>query len=357
MTDQNAEKPSDNTQEVEQETAQLEKAPDATNVRNASGAEKTAAFESNKQIFRSITDVLAIPDGATYEECKVRQNAYEQAPVQSFGICFDDGSVETVKGIEPARKQEHKDQLAIRDDYLNRERQKPTPQDGQTISLKQLLEDYKTPFMDTYERSKNLKDGEPGKSKTLEEVIDRLRNCPWADQIMIKFDSRAENTEYRNTDSTIIIRPQDPPEKQIENFAHEGYHATHQFLSKLYEHGKQTKQDFVDIWLQGEVNAMLTETRVFHELGLKGNPPKFGYIHNSGKPDSINIEQYVQANGELGLREFLRTNQPEGRGAVPYGQHYADFYDSYILNFERNKPAVEQYINQWVQSGKKRGDI
>jgi hypothetical protein len=357
MTEQQPEKRIDQAQEGKRETNQLDKPPDAAEVRNATASDKQAAFASNKQIFRSITDVLAIPDGVSCEEAKARQVAYEQKPIESFGICFDDGSVETVKGIEPARKPEQGEKLAIRDDYLNRERQKPTPHDGQTLTLKQLFEDYKTPFMDAYERSRNLKNGEPGKSKTLEEVVDRLKDCPWTDQITIRFDSSADNTEYRNTDSAIVIRPQDPPETQIENFAHEGYHATHQFLSKLYEHGKQTKQDFVNIWLQGEVNAMLTETRVFHELGLNGDPPKFSFIRSDGKPDSFNIEQYVKANGEPGLREFLRTNQPGGRNAVPYGKHYADFYDSYISNFERNEPAVEQYINRWVRSGNSRGDI
>lgn len=250
------------------------------------------------------------------------------------------------------------EKLALRDDYLNRsELNKLFPKDGDNLTLKQVLEDYKTPFMDAYERSKTLKDGDPGKSKTLEDVVDRLKACPWADQIRIRFDSRADHPEYRNADSTIVIRPRDQPERQIENFAHEGYHATHQFLSNLYEHGKQTKQDFVDIWLQGEVNAMLTEANVFNELRLKGDPPKFSYILSSGKSDSINIEQFVKTNGERGLREFLRIHQPEGRDAIPYGEHYSSFYSSYILRFEQNKPVVDRYTKQWVQSGHASNDI
>ncbi|MBZ0188164.1 MAG: hypothetical protein K8F91_18085 [Candidatus Obscuribacterales bacterium] len=48
--------------------------------------------------------------------------------------------------------------------------EKLTPKDGDHLTLIQLLNDYRTPFIDAYERSKQLKDGEPGKSKTLEEV-------------------------------------------------------------------------------------------------------------------------------------------------------------------------------------------
>lgn len=235
--------------------------------------------------------------------------------------------------------------------------EKPTPKDGQDLLLKQILEDYKTPFIDAYERSKCLNDEQPGKSKTLEQVVDRLKAVPWTDQIRVKFDSKADNTEYRNADSTIVIRPQDRPDQQIENFAHEAYHASHQFMSKLYDHGKLNKQDFVNTWLQGEVNAMLTETRVFNELGRKGEPPNFNYVRSDGKPDSINIEQYVKETGEQGLREFLRANQPQGRSATPYGQHYAGFYDSYISNLEQNKTVV-QYIKKWlVRGGRSRADI
>lgn len=277
-----------------------------------------------------------------------------------FATGFDFAQAENIYGKDGSDLLAYKPNQSDASDKIqiaDKPHEKLIPKDGQTITLKQLLNDYQTPFMDAYERSKHLKDGDPGKSKALEDVVDRLKDCPWADQIRIKFDSKADNTEYRNTDSTIIIRPQDPPDKQIENFAHEGYHATHQFLSKLYDHGKLSKQDFVNTWLQGEVNSMLTEVKVFHELGLTGEPPKFHYIRSDGKPDSIDVEQYAKEHGEQGLREFLRTNQPKGHNAVPYGQHYANFYGSYISNFDRNKPAVEQYIKQWVQSGRARGDI
>jgi len=252
------------------------------------------------------------------------------------------------------------EKLALRDDYLNRsELNKLVPKDGDNLPLKQVLEDYKTPFMDAYERSKTLKDGVPGKSKTLEDIVDRLRDCPWADKIHIKFDSRADNTEYDNLHSTITIRPQDTREKQIENFAHEGFHATHQFLSKLYDHGIVSKKDFVNIFLAGEVRSMLTEIKVHQELNHKeGGPPAFGFIRtDNGEKDHILISDYVIKHGEKGLHEFLRTAQPSSPNSKPYGEHYAGFYDSYRLNFQQNKPLTEQLINRWVQSRHERSEI
>ena len=251
------------------------------------------------------------------------------------------------------------EKLALRDDYLNRsELNKLVPKDGDNLPLKQVLEDYKTPFMDAYERSKNLKDGDPGKSKTLEDVVDRLRDCPWADKIHIKFDSRADNTEYDELASTITIRPQDSAKTQTENFAHEGFHATHQFLSKLYDHGIVSTKEFEDIFMRGEVDSMLTEAKVQQELNKNGEPAKFFYYRaDNGQRDFIEIRQYANQNGEQGLLEFLRTAKPASKNAKPYGEHYASFYNSYSSNFQKNKPAVDQYIKQWVQSGHKRDDI
>lgn len=356
MTEPQAEKRIDQTQEGQQEANQLDKPPDAAKVRNATASDKQAAFDSNKQIFRSITDVLAIPDGATYEEAKARQIAFEQKPVESFGICFEDGSVETVKGIEPARQQENREQIAIRDDYLNRERQKPTPHDGQTLSLKQLFEDYKTPFMDAYEHSKNLKDGQPGKSKTLEEIVDRLKDCPWADKVRIQFQVHPQNPEYSNLKSTITIDLADSPERQVEVFAHEAFHATHQFLSRQYDHGKLAENVFVNMWLAGEVESMLTETKVHQELGHSGERPKFRYVQN-GEVRPIDIEDYVNKHGKEGFVELLRTVQPTGQHSEPYGHHYAKSYQDYVRLFDQNKAPVESYIQNWVKSGHQRDDI
>ena len=249
------------------------------------------------------------------------------------------------------------EKLALRDDYLNRYELKPLlPIDGQTMTLHEALQVFNTPFMDAYEHSKKLKEGEPGKSKTLEAVVDRLKACPWAEQIRIKFDSKASNPEYDNLTSTITIRPQDNSGKQVENFAHEAFHSTHQFLSKLYDHGMVKPKDFENIWLEGEVDSMLTEVRTHRELGLNGDSPRFNYLRN-GREEHIDIRDYVNKYGRQALLEFLRTAQPTGEGAKPYGEHYSSFYERYTENFEKNKPAVQKYIQQWVQSGHRREDI
>ncbi|MBZ0184659.1 MAG: hypothetical protein K8F91_00305, partial [Candidatus Obscuribacterales bacterium] len=139
--------------------------------------------------------------------------------------------------------------IAVSDEQLNRHelkswRELQVPKDGQSITLKQILEDYKTPFIEAYNHSKQLKEGQSGKSKTLEDIVDRLRGCPWADDIQIKLDRKESNPEYDPERNTMTINPEDTPETQIELFSHEAYHATHQFLHKMYGGLVLGKQEF-----------------------------------------------------------------------------------------------------------------
>lgn len=235
-------------------------------------------------------------------------------------------------------------------------KEKLVPKDGDHLTLKQLLNDYKTPFIDAYEHSKHLKDGEPGKSKTLEEVVDRLKPCPWTDQIWIDFKFKPDNPEYSNEKSTITIDTSDSPQKQIENFAHEAFHATHQFLSKQYDSGKISQADFVNTWLNGEVSSMLVEAKVHQDLHLGGEEPRFKFV-SDGKMESIKIADFVKEHGQDGFKEFLRSHQPTGRNAEPYGQHYAKSYDNYLKFFEQNKSSVNKLLETWVKSGHKRDQL
>ncbi len=85
-------------------------------------------------------------------------------------------------------------------------------------------------------------------------------------------------------------------------------------------------------------------------------PPRFNYQHN-GHEEHIDIQEYVKERGRQSLLEFLRTAQPTGKGAKPYGEHYSSFYERYKENFEKNTSAVQKYLAQWVQSGHRRQDI
>lgn len=152
---------------------------------------------------------------------------------------------------------------------------KLSPKDGDSISLRELLTDYKTPFIDAYEKSKHLQDDELGKSKTLESVVDRLKGCPWAEKINVNFDSNVENPEYDPVKSTITIRPQDSPAKQIEMFVHEATHATHQALAQMYLGTEPLiREQYAETLGQIETLTFKNEIGVHNELtAAMGAPP------------------------------------------------------------------------------------
>lgn len=223
--------------------------------------------------------------------------------------------------------------------------------------MKQLLNDYRTPFIDAYEWSRRLREGELEKSRKLESVIDRLKDCPWAEDIRIKFDAGADNPDYSNHGNTITIRPQDPPERQTENFAHEAHHATRQFLFALYGGAIVGKSDFVDQFLHGEVQALRTEGQVHDELGHVGPQPRFNYFLPDGTTTFVEIGPYIQQQGTNSFLHLVRTVQPLGRNAKPYGEHYGDSYDAYKQNFNQDKLRVDGHIRQWEATGHSRTDI
>jgi len=234
--------------------------------------------------------------------------------------------------------------------------EKLMPEDGKTYSLKQLLNDYNTPFMDAYERSKGLKDGEPGKSKTLETIVARLKECPWSDQMHFKFDSKAKNSEYDELTSTVTINLKHSTQKQIEEFAHESYHATHQFLNKLYAGDKLDQKTYTDTFMWGEVGSMLAEAAVHSELGHAGHTD-FNYLKPDGKPDALHIDEFMKTHTKKDLFDFLYTHPPAGKGEKLYPEHYAANYKNYEAAYQKSRPAAVQYVKRWVQSGHKAEDI
>lgn len=230
------------------------------------------------------------------------------------------------------------------------------PRDGQTITLQEFLNNYRTPISDAYAISRRGNPGDP-RSRTLEQMIELLSAVPWANQIRIRFDSRATNPDYNAETSTITINPNDSAARQIQSFVHEAYHATHGSLHALYSNGMVGEAEFVRIYMNGEVQAMLAEARVHDELGQGPPPVRFHYRRQDGTQAFIDIASYAREHGEDGLRNFLMTARPTGQNAQPYGQHYASFYGAYRQNFNTNRPAVLEFIRAWVASGHRAEDL
>ena len=107
--------------------------------------------------------------------------------------------------------------------------------------------------------------------------------------------------------------------------------------------------------MQGELDSMLTEVKVYRQLGHTGQAPRFNFFDSSGKETFIELDTYLKTHTAEQLINLLQTVQPVGMNARPYGQHYMSFYDSYVKNFTVNKPTVDEYIRKWVASKDRNG--
>jgi hypothetical protein len=227
--------------------------------------------------------------------------------------------------------------------------EKKKPADGDTISMAALIgtdkkpPEYQTPFMDAYEKSKADKKDGPNKSATLEATIDRLRTCPWFKDLKVKFDSKSGHADYDPATSTITINPDLPIPKQIEQFVHEAFHATHVGVWALYGKDKPlTEAEFLAHARKGEMGAYEAEIRVNQELTGKmdkGSPVTFAYLGESGKAN-MDLSKLYADKKLKGLEDFLWTAKPSGEGEPPYSTHYTKAYKPYKDNFQGAHDAV-----------------
>ncbi len=235
-------------------------------------------------------------------------------------------------------------------------KEKPSPKEGQTISLSEFLKNYKTPFIDAYHRSKQLNDGQQGKSKTLEQIFERLLSCPWTDKLKVRFDSNSPNTEYNNAENTITLSLKQPASRQIEIFCHEGFHATHQALTALYLNGPvHSLEKFQKIRANLEIGAFIAELNVHEELtkymaGAK--PVTYEWINHEGRQQpSIDLSSLFRDKGIEGLRRFIiddariKTNNNGELGIATYGEQFGASHAKYLAGYSESMKILQNWFH------------
>jgi hypothetical protein len=239
---------------------------------------------------------------------------------------------------------------------------KSEPTDGPPIKLETVLSDYKTPFTEAFERSKNLKNGEPGKLEMLEETMNRLQSVPWREKIDVIFNPRAKNPEYDPVNSRITINPKHGTARQIEEFVHEGFHATHQSIGALYINKPQpvSLEQYFNERAKGEVCSFIAEIKVNAEL-KNPKPVEFEHVVN-GVSKIANLSEIFNKQGEKGLRDFLLDAKPvlyNDRGiaqvdvfqklqtAETYREHYEKSYKTYVDTFQQVKPQAGAVLRDY----------
>lgn len=210
---------------------------------------------------------------------------------------------------------------------------KPKAPEGKDISLNDFFHKYSSSLADAYNQSKALKPGEPGNSPTLEAIVDRMFAIPWADKLKIRIDRWARNSEYNNSENTLVVHPNKDPLKYLQNAGHEAYHASHQFLSKLYGEKPVSNNEYVRIKVDGEVEAILHEIEIGKELGAKGARPV--YFEQEPAPERehlVNLEDLYAKRGREGLYQFLLDARPANH-KPSYRETFAMAYPEYVKDF------------------------
>jgi hypothetical protein len=231
------------------------------------------------------------------------------------------------------------------------EKEKKKPKDGDVIPLSKLLKEYDTPFNEAYK-----------KSKTFKALVDRMKACPWADQIKVRFSSKIFNPDYDPGTSTITINPSDPKAKQIEMFAHEAHHATNAKLHKLYlsddlpKTAAGRKKLYIDEMTRVEVEAFKAEIDVHKELKHPGIV-SFKYVGKDGKKAEMDLAKLSDGTkkGEERLATFV-LDEGKTMMSIPGKKEralhtYREYYEAAATeNYEKYLAKNQENFRAWVRS-------
>lgn len=152
--------------------------------------------------------------------------------------------------------------LAIRDDYLNRYECALPAED---------IPPGATPGHDYFSLSEFLSRPVVQRackiSEAFAKTVDEIQKVPWAKELHIWKRDQGKYLDYDPETSRLEIDAHASPKRQMETFAHEGYHASHQDLSALYLHDKPlTYEHYLSIKMRQEAGAFLREIETNEEI-------------------------------------------------------------------------------------------
>lgn len=375
----------------------------------ASEMGKTFATFSDNEEDQSFQSLL--PE-ETVEQYQIRfaegqKQKANKSKIDSFGIDFGDGTLETAKGkvtkpisLDISESRNLISQKSEPSEYVNNSSDSTNETEAilskwnsaQPITIKEFLslKPGISPIIDAYRNSLTSKENSPDKSPTLEHVFFRLRNCPWSDEIKIVRNTSNEQKDYNPATMTIEIGGNLNVSRQIETFAHEAYHASHRDLFNLYldpalvqnKNGMATLDEYRNARFGAEAKAFETEIKINQELTSKmkgSNPITMAVLRKSPivgfqipglwEKDTIelpNLRKLYESQGISGLWRFLRDEKPVRLDAngkairhgesyqteTSYGERYDKQYkDWYMPNFQAERSIAEQMRQKFLRSG------
>lgn len=206
-------------------------------------------------------------------------------------------------------------------------------------------------------------------SPTIRELVGIMNKQPW--QVVATYEHPVKFPDYNPADNSIHIDSALSKQKQVDTFAHELYHATHQNLDELYGKPDAVGLDqYRKIKMDQESGAFLSEFKANKEL-KHTEPVSFDYVENNviHKQRISDLISYTKDGSiddtasKARIKEFLSTHRApksDDRGKLArdsngtiqtnfYPDTHTHGYGDYLKNFEHNRQELLK--KQWLGKG------
>ena len=204
-------------------------------------------------------------------------------------------------------------------------------------------------------------------SITFTGLIDRMKNCPWSDQIKVEFGISGTSGYDAETNVLHINRNELKGAELVARFAHECYHASHQdhyklFLDPSLGNGPASREQYIKMRLDQETRAEQIETNKELHSGtgiqfLEAVREPWGAY----TPHKVDLSQIYEKGGYKALYEFLATHHavkdrtPSGgcTAQPTYEEYYGkNRYDEYLHSFQKEQQKAKKLFEDFCKHHK-----
>lgn len=221
----------------------------------------------------------------------------------------------------------------------------------QIISLDDFFKSVSCPVTDYY-LGKPVK-GQPY-SPIMEKLVARVCDVPWYKDIKVRFTTGDVPTEYAYDTDTMVLNPTSTKARQILDFAHQAYHATNRLKFHCYmaEEGMLSRDDYIDLYLWGEVGAFVAEVNIRRQLEVSDDyEPVVLCRDGDGTLSSINAERILESESLKDLHKRLWKSMVRGSRQLSAVTLFGTLYEQYTSTYEAKKALMPELIEQCHKKG------
>lgn len=191
-------------------------------------------------------------------------------------------------------------------------------------------------------------------SEIMEKLVARVCDVPWYKDIKVRFTTGDVPTEYAYDTDTMVLNPTSSKTRQMLDFAHQAYHATNRLKFHCYmaEEGILSRDDYIDLYLWGEVGAFIAEVNVRRQLAVSDEYEPVVLCRDSdGTLSSINAERILESESLKDLQKKLWKSMVRGSRQLSAVTLFGSLYDQYTSTYDAKKALMPELIEQCHKKG------